>query len=161
MWVEYLKTTTKHTEKQNQNNRCLDILLGTEFLLSTPMTSITVYMLKSPISWWHSHLSPRHMCSLPWQLQVGIHRHLKCNFVKVKLILPQIYAFFRVVSSEKKKLFSQLLKTETGMPSLISLCFTLPQTVDLAFNLSHSFTSFHTTVIQSLQPLTGASALTC
>lgn len=102
MWVEYLKTTTKHTEKQNQNNRCLDILLGTEFLLSTPMTSITVYMLKSPISWWHSHLSPRHMCSLPWQLQVGIHRHLKCNFVKVKLILPQIYAFFRVVSSEKK-----------------------------------------------------------
>ena len=102
MWVAYLKTTTKHTEKQNQNNRCLDILLGTEFLLSTPMTSITVYMLKSPISWWHSHPSPRHMCSLPWQLQVGIHRHLKCSFVKVKLILPQIYAFFRVVSSEKK-----------------------------------------------------------
>ena len=143
MWVEYLKTTTKHTEKQNQNNRCLGILLGTELLLSTPMISITVDMLKSPVSWWHSHLSPIPVCSLPWQLQVGIHRHLKCSFVKVKLIIPQIYAFFSYLF-RKKKLFSQFLKTETGMSSLISLSFIFPRQL---INLSHSFTSFHTAVI--------------
>lgn len=45
----------------------------------------------------------------------------------------------------KKKLFSPHCKDrETGISSLLPLFHILPQTDDLAFNLSHSFTSFHT-----------------